>query len=1409
MSKRMYSEYFNIAPKYFPQVTKELIARGEVSWKNYFANESFLKTLTQTCDMLNRKKPLSIFTWGPYGSGKSHLLLTLISMLNADDDEVKEYFKDQELSNDLLNKFLTVKNSGKIITVHRIGSADIVDETDLVIAVQNSIIEALDKNGIENQGAASLKDSFLSYISDPDNRDYFEKKSKNEKYAFAFEGKGIDEIEKDIRCDDENTSENMMRKVVKVLKDIGQTGVLIDTNSMPNWIKDIIEKNNLKAIVFAWDEFSEFIMNHPSGLTGFQNLLEISESHPFYFIIVAHEAKRIFNNNNNSNGSGKKFLDRFQDPVEISLPENTALKLLRSAMKITDDDVLRNEWNTHIQNQINGDLASVRNHILSFERTSSGKKKSAFTDEDLKGVIPIHPFAALVLRQIASMFNSNQRSMFDFIISNDENSQGFKWFIRTHSPFDNKSNILTIDMLWEYFCGKQVNGLSDDVKGIFLSYDGLKPEKLQPDEQRILKTILILQAISLRISNDALLTASEETLDLAFSGTGWSKGKAKAIADGLKEKGLVFEKPIANGHKEYVVANGNVGSDDIKRFREQAIAETKTSTLITNGNLLEAVPVHASVAMRYLIESTCETGFTTALNNQSRKLDKERIKLIITFAMNDDEATKIKSQITKSLNTGNNEILFIETLVSMGKDLNDQYIEALTYCKYYQKKDNDQARHFQDQAESILRQWNNNISNGAFMLYTPENKNGKRCANQEDLKKALKEYDLQKYPLGLEQYTLNATLYGPYAVAQGAELGITEKTSGAYRSANPKNSLENALSGAWMVKDYWKDSAKQSLTIVKIKNKIEDVISEGFKKDGTISILSIWEELEKPPFGFMPNSVAAFVLGFCLKEYANSNYFWSNGSKNETMTPDKMKQLIANVISYEANGVKNYREEFIVTMTIQKRQFLTASSAIFDIPKNNCTSIESVRDQIRIKMKGYPFPIWCIKFILSTQTFKTTSQDVEKAIDHYTSFVNVTSSDGESENGIADNLGQMFIDKPDLVDELKAMINDNNCRDGMIAYIGEYKDGELIKLAAEIGDNGSYIDKVREKFDAGDSNWVWKVDTANDRISDVILDYKIIKESNKSLSTCHSLSETISEWNRRTNNIKMPCELAAKQVGDLGAFLWQLSSIKRNNGLDDRNKLDFYNLLCTQREAFDAFYKDQIIYFKADANSLLSDLSDTDIDEVYSRLPSGQFTKGKTEYYNYVQNAIENYLRSQSKKKMQTAWQEKTDSKDPVEWSDTYNTPILCMVSEKDRAEARRMFDIIKSTNPTEDDAKSAIEFIEKSDFYDILKDASERDKRFMEMIVGNNSVLLNDITEIRKNLRAKLPHESPYYWLENSDVQKCLKSMADKAYKLKGSAMAEQIIDSMDAAQLREYLKQRIADDTEFGIQILKGEGK
>ena len=48
---------------------------------------------------------------------------------------------------------------------------------------------------------------------------------------------------------------------------------------------------------------------------------------------------------------------------------------------------------------------------------------------------------------------------------------------------------------------------------------------------------------------------------------------------------------------------------------------------------------------------------------------------------------------------------------------------------------------------------------------------------------------------------------------------------------------------------------------------------------------------------------------------------------------------------------------------------------------------------------------------------------------------------------------------------------------------------------------------------------------------------------------------------------------------------------------------------------------------------------------------------------------------------------------------------------------------------------------------------------------------------------------------------------MMDKQYKLTGCDKALEIIEKMDADQLRKYLRERIQDDAVFGLQILKDE--
>jgi hypothetical protein len=1402
--KKLYKDYFNIDPKYYAAVTADLIQEGKVDWKSFYPHETFVKLLERTHSVLSGKDPRSLWIEGAYGTGKSHAALTVKSLLEASDEEVEAYFQDYGLQQDLCQKLITDKNSGKLITIHRIGSADIHSDSDLVVAVQQSIMQALKEHGIENQGDASMKEAFLQWLQKPGAKDYFNAQISQEKYAWNFGGMQADEIVEQLNHGSEQQIESLMRNIMIVLKEAGQN-IYCDINGLANWIKNIIAKNHISAILFIWDEFTEYFINNPNTLTGFQTLVEISLSHPFYFMIVSHESRALFKDAD----TAKKILDRFVPPVKIELPENMAFRLMAQAMKKTSDPVLAKEWEQCFKS-LNEDLASVRNTIVTnAKKNSTMGNKTVISDAELQSIVPIHPYAALMLKHLSVAFSSNQRSMFDFIISNDmTDAKGFKWFINNFGPLDN-TNLLTIDMLWDFFYGKGHNGLNDDVRVILDSYGLLQTDKLTPDEQRVFKTVLLLQAISLRVSDVELLRPNEQNVDLAFSGTSWAKGKGRSIAEKLCQAGLLFKRQVGGGKMEYTVANSTGDTATIEKHKQAVRNETKTQDLVVNADLMGAIQLPAAIRNRFVMESATVSNFMSVTNKLNSCSYPEKFKVVVTFALNDDEAVRMKAMILKVMESDQYDLMFLDaSLTPMGADLYEQYVENMAYSRYYAHNDKTRATGFENQARRCLREWNSKVASGAFMLYDSDHKSGVRHATLNALHDALRTINHQVYYYGLEQYNLSDTMFTAYQLAKGAEYGLKQETGGAYRNSNKDKSLETALAGAWKIERYWEDQSKQSLPIVRIKQEVIRVIREGFEKGaGRVSISSIYEALEKKPFGFLPCSVTAFVMGFVLKEYANSNYFWSNGSASETMTIDKMKVMIANVIHQKITYKRNYKEEYIVSMSPELRAFLDCTAKVFRIPSAQCGSIESARDQIRIKMKHLPFPIWCVKYILDKQPLTSNADVLKQIIDAYCGIANTANSGTGTESDLAEKIGRLVHNTPAIVPDLEHLLVDEYCIAGMKVYISHFQGGVLQKLAVEIGDNGAYLDQVKQKFSADAANWVWNTATADEKIADVILEYRIIAESNKSLSICKSLHDVVVEWNKRSNNIRIPYEIVSKVVGDLGPFLKQLYYLKQSGMLQEQNKQKFYDLLVSQREAFEHFYKEQTTYFKQIAASFLDDLDDSDIEKLYADFPAGQFTKSSSEYYRFVENSVKQFVNQQAKKKLKDLWMEKTHTKDPVDWSAIYNTPILCMFDDAERSTAKKMFSIMLQSSPDENEVNQVIQYLKNADFFDRLNDPAERDRCFMERVVGEFAVMIPDADTARQELTRSNISDKPYDWMDNQAVRNQLKKAADKRYKISGRDRALSIIEQMDPAELRHYLRELISDNLMIGMEILRNQ--
>ncbi len=51
-----------------------------------------------------------------------------------------------------------------------------------------------------------------------------------------------------------------------------------------------------------------------------------------------------------------------------------------------------------------------------------------------------------------------------------------------------------------------------------------------------------------------------------------------------------------------------------------------------------------------------------------------------------------------------------------------------------------------------------------------------------------------------------------------------------------------------------------------------------------------------------------------------------------------------------------------------------------------------------------------------------------------------------------------------------------------------FENGTLVSLAKTVGDGGQYLNVLRRKFDADAANWVWNVETAQQKIREVILE---------------------------------------------------------------------------------------------------------------------------------------------------------------------------------------------------------------------------------------------------------------------------------------------------------------------------------
>lgn len=952
--------------------------------------------------------------------------------------------------------------------------------------------------------------------------------------------------------------------------------------------------------------------------------------------------------------------------------------------------------------------------------------------------------------------------------------------------------------------GKESLALS--IRQILDNYPRLCRAKLLEDEKRILKAVLLFQAISFEVRDSVdLFLANEKNLNSAFEGSDL-EGTASRIAEKLVGDKILFKKIIGK-NEVYSVLIGEVADGQIDKYKKKY--ETKTTTsLITEGCLDEAIELPAALKLRYKLIYASITDFEQNAKkwiNEAQQ-DQKHLYAVVTFAKDTSERMLLHQKITTKLSDNlDTSVVFIDcSKTVLGEEKFDEWVEYKAKADFHSGKDKDQSTQNTNYANDVLKIWRNNIKGGEFVYYSKERLNGETLATEEALIDELRSYNRKIYSHGLECYNVIANMWALNAARQGAECGLKEEIAGTFRSSNQNTKLEVALAGAWGISNYWISSPALNISIIKAK--VEDLMKTRLKKDGRISIKTIFDTLSIAPYGFMPCNLSAFILGFLLKEYSGGKYTWSDGTISDELTLDKMKEMIHEILQQEKTPNSRYRDKYIVTMPQEVKAFIDVTSKAFSIPKSQCASVEAARERVRARMRDLSFPIWSLNYVIEGESLYTDTEVIKRLIELYGFLANnVKDGTGMSENDIAIEIGKICMKYDTAIVDLEKLFTSDKCLEGIKAFLDVYANGELIRLAQSVNDSNQYINVLRNKFSVDAANWVWRKETAQNVIDSVILEYRIIEESNKWVDTSKSYKGALRGWSSKANNMRLAYNVIKNDVEDLDVFLDNIYEICTTDQLQEQHKEVFLKNMSNYGAKFVDFYNNrQKEVFKKVCDFELTGLSDADKDKVFSTMPMGCFTKDKVGYISMVTNMVEEQKKGLSSMKLKNLWMEKTNTSNPYQWSEQYNMPIFAMLNENEYSICRKVFHTINSKNADIKDISDAITYLENAKFFDLLSDSAQRDKMFVKNIIQDNAVMLTDINDVKNHLRNHVT-DSPYHWLGSPAVKSTLNKMAEAKYSKDGYEIAFRKIDQMSAEDVKQYLKDLIKNNKNVGVEIIK----
>lgn len=1259
-----YSTYIELSPHYESVVDIDSESRFPDMWQEYIVHEDMRNAIDKICDSLKYEtldQRRSFWVHGTYGTGKSYAAIVLKHLFEDKPETIRQFLSKQILV-PYREKFMSIREKGDFLVVWKSQVTDIKSGTQLMMTMELAIRESLKKKFGDN--AYYGKKSLTSAAKDAVNNsainwaEIFE----HSHYSLDEDYASLEEFKEDVV----SGSLKACNIVARIYREHGW-GFFTVVDSFKEWIADIIEGNNLQetGIIFIWDEFTTYLRDNPNDDV-LQPLSEFCKVQPFFMCLIVHKDSSWVSQIGED--SYNRIVHRYHD-LDFHVSESAAYELIGNS--ILTRAGMDAQWNVERDKL----MKSISKFIPDFDNLDMSNKK-----ERLRQLCPLHPMTLSMLAVVAQNFGASQRTIFRFMKDSKESEQkvGFIHYINNYGPDDWRW--LTPDFLWDYFFTREsdVRSFSTEAKSAYKHYT-TKKEYISDENSflmHVFKAAMLLIAVmsSGNVSNlysqttQRKISATRSTLYKCFAGQ-LTKEDVDGYLETLSQIELISLDPMTNGDARLQIPY--TGGGDIFDIRKEMLVKKYTRYELFKKGGYFAKSIEAKIwdknnpSYNRLYVAACSAE-TLSIDNRFGEIQAEIQKNpykfgILVIAIS--EASQFSSlqakvkDLASSDKTGRFAVYLLKSPLT--DDHLDRWYNAMTHSELADEEGKDGSR-YADEASVIIEEWSTPAADDQIMaacgnnVYPSEYSAGVLAAKLE------KDIIFGTVFTAAPEVFLTTNTAFKKMQQTTAEAGI-KKTSPNTQVGSIVNGLKQV--GIWDAQSLTEIAEFTGKPGAAATSAIARFISEKFNQGTQIKLDALWQDLQKPPYGYYNCMACGYILGFMLRYYVNSEFSWNQGDNNPWQLTE---QNLATMITKLCKGdvVNNYLSPGTEVWGkfkpyVQKVFKLTDGEAV------NETEARKYMSKQCTEKAGVPF--WALKY-LSEDKFGGVGmkQSADTIIDLFCDFM---SEKGDQEKVMSDITVQ-FTGRGQVRKVLPELYFDQNTA---YAAFNEYISKECAEMqelreAIQLT-NYDVFDAIHQLMQGQVSTWT--EEQVKEKLDELCIEYRAVMALNSALGlkrkTIKSLSDDITN---AFNNMKVP-----GTVIETLDFSW-IPTLKalRIISTTQWSKIDV-----ADREKYTELIKQdaQTVWGNVSAAKLILEkymekhghhCTETELEDIFNALKVSKYDSPTADFDNKISAQLNNVAYNRNKQRIQELWETQSGCASIDDWCGKWAVPIQWVVTDEEQS---------------------------------------------------------------------------------------------------------------------------------------------